>query len=106
MVEAKNILPIFKVENNCILSAHGDITIAYEVVLPEIFTLSDRDYETYHQAWVKAIKVLPKHSVFHKQDWFTEGKHSANFEKSGNSFLSRSSEKFFNERECLEHSCY
>ena len=106
MVEAKNILPIFKVENNCILSAQGDITIAYEVVLPEIFTLSDRDYETYHQAWIKAIKVLPKHSVFHKQDWFTEGKHSADFEKSGNSFLSRSSEKFFNERECLNHSCY
>ena len=106
MVEAKNILPIYKVENNCILSAHGDITIAYEVTLPEIFTLSDRDYEAYHQIWVKAIKVLPQHSIFHKQDWFTEGKHKSDFEKSGDSFLSRSSEKFFSERECLNHKCY
>jgi conjugation system TraG family ATPase len=106
MVEAKKILPIYKVENNCILSAQGDITIAYEVTLPEIFTLSDRDYEAYHQTWVKAIKVLPQHSIFHKQDWFVEGNHKADFEKSGNSFLSRSSEKFFNERECLNHRCY
>lgn len=44
MVEAKNILPIYKVENSCILSVQGDITIAYKVQLPEIFTLSDRDY--------------------------------------------------------------
>ncbi len=106
MVEAKNILPIYKVENNCILSRQGDITIAYEVVLPEIFTLSDRDYEAYHQTWVKAIKILPQHSIFHKQDWFVEGSYKADFEKSGNSFLSRSSEKFFNERECLNHRCY
>lgn len=106
MVEAKDILPIYKVENGCILSAQGDVTIAYQVSLPEIFTLSDRDYEAYHQAWVKAIKLLPQHCVFHKQDWFTENRHQADFEKSGDSFLSRSSEKFFNERECLAHKCY
>lgn len=106
MVEAKNILPIYKVENNCILSVQGDITIAFQVQLPEIFTLSDRDYEAYHQTWVKAIKVLPGHSVFHKQDWFVEGSYKANFEQSSGSFLSRSSEKFFNERECLSHRCY
>lgn len=106
MVEAINILPIYKVEHNAILSMQGDITIAYEAVLPEIFTLSDRDYEAYHQAWIKAIKVLPQHSIFHKQDWFTEGKYKADFEKSGDSFLSVSSEKFFNERPCLDHQCY
>lgn len=106
MVEAKNILPLFKVEHQAILSMHGDITIAYRATLPEIFTLSDRDYEAYHHTWVKAIKVLPKHSIFHKQDWFTEGIYRSNFEKNGKSFLSRSSERFFNERECLDHECY
>ncbi len=106
MIEAKNILPIYKIENSCILSVQGDITIGYEVHLPEIFTLSDRDYEAYHQTWVKAVKVLPQHSVFHKADWFTSGSYRADFEKVDGSFLSRSSEKFFNERECLNHSCY
>lgn len=106
MVEAIKILPIYKVEHDAILSMQGDITIAYKAALPEIFTLSDRDYEAYHQAWIKAIKVLPQHSIFHKQDWFTEGKYKADFEKSGNSFLSARSEKFFNERPCLDHQCY
>jgi conjugation system TraG family ATPase len=106
MVEAKDILPIYKVEHNCILSMQGDITIAYKATLPEIFTLSDRDYEAYHQAWVKAIKVLPTFSILHKQDWFLESGYRADYEKAGNAFLSRASEKFFNERECLDHSCY
>jgi conjugation system TraG family ATPase len=105
-ININKILPLTKVENGTILSAHGDITVAYEVNLPEIFTLSDRDYEAYHQAWVKAIRLLPQGSIFHKQDWFTESSYKADFEKAGKSFLSRSSERFFNERECLEHHCY
>lgn len=106
MAEAKNILPIYKVEHGCILSMQGDITVAYKVTLPEIFTLSDRDYEAYHQAWVKAIKVLPQHSILHKQDYFIKGSYRADFDGAGDGFLSRSSERFFNERECLDHCCY
>ncbi len=105
MVEAKDILPIYKVENNAIISMHGDVTIAYKVELPEIFTLSERDYEAYHQTWVKAIKLLPQQSIFLKQDWFTETKYKADY-TSDRSFLSRSSEVFFNERPFLDHECY
>ncbi|HEY0054912.1 MAG TPA: TraG family conjugative transposon ATPase [Pedobacter sp.] len=106
MVLAEKILPIYKVEHNCILSMQGDITIAFEAMLPEIFTLSDGDYEAYHHAWVKAIKVLPQNSVFHKQDWFLENKYQADFETNSRSFLSHASERFFNERPYLDHSCY
>ncbi|MBC6109500.1 TraG family conjugative transposon ATPase [Pedobacter fastidiosus] len=105
MVEAKDILPIYKVENDAIISMHGDVTIAYKVELPEIFTLSERDYEAYHQTWVKAIKLLPQHSIFLKQDWFTETKYKADYTNE-HSFLSRSSEVFFNERPFLDHECY
>ncbi len=106
MREAKDILPIHKVEHSAIVSMQGDITIAYRATLPEIFTLSDREYEAYHQTWIKAIKVLPAHSIFHKQDWFTAQAYRADYEKSGGSFLSRSSETFFNERPYLDHECY
>jgi conjugation system TraG family ATPase len=106
MTAIEKIMPVHKVEHKTIVSAQGDLTIAYEATLPEIFTLSDRDYEAYHQALVKAIKLLPVHSIFHKQDWFTEAKYRASFEKDDNSFLSRSSERFFNERPYLDHRCY
>lgn len=104
--ELKDILPIFGVEHNCILSKQGDVTIAYEVTLPELFTLSDQEYEAFHQVLIKAIKMLPRHTVFHKQDWFTETKYVADFTKEDKSFLTRSSERFFNERPYLDHLCY
>ncbi|WEK21357.1 MAG: TraG family conjugative transposon ATPase [Candidatus Pedobacter colombiensis] len=100
------ILPIMDVEHDCILSKQGDITVAFKAELPEIFTLSDQEYEAFHQAWIKAIKVLPKYSVFCKQDWFVQSKHQPDFTKEDTSFLSRSSERFFNERPFLQHSCY
>ncbi len=98
--------PIYKVEQDCILSKQGDVTLAYEAALPEIFTLSDQDYEAFHQTLIKAIKVLPRNSVFHKQDWFFSHKHKADFENTDLSFLSRASERFFNERPYLDHKCY
>jgi conjugation system TraG family ATPase len=100
------ILPIMDIEHDCILSKQGDITVVFKAELPEIFTLSDQEYETFHQAWVKAIKLLPKFSVFHKQDWFIDSKHQPHFENDDHSFLSRCSERFFNERPFLDHSCY
>ncbi len=104
--QLNDILPIMGVEHDCILSKQGDITIAFQAELPEIFTLSDQEYEAFHQAWIKAIKVLPKFSVFHKQDWFIDSKYQPDFTKEDDSFLSRSSERFFNERPFLNHSCY
>ena len=49
--------------------------------------------------------MLPRHSVFHKQDWYIETKYVADFTKEYQ-FLSRSSERFFNERPYLHHECY
>src|SRR3981081_469956 len=101
-----DILPIMGVEHNSILSKQGDITIAFKAELPELFTMSDKDYEAFHQSWIKAMKILPRFSVFHKQDWFTCSAYQPDFLKEDKSFLSRSSERFFNERPYLDHECY
>ncbi|OXG09668.1 conjugation system TraG family ATPase [Flavobacterium araucananum] len=101
-----DILPIMDVEHDCILSKQGDVTVVFRAELPEIFTLSDQEYEAFHQAWIKAIKLLPKFSVFHKQDWFVDSKFEPDFTSEDSSFLTRSSEHFFNERPFLDHSCY
>ncbi len=106
MTDAINILPIYKIEHGCILSFQGDITIVFKATLPEIFSLADRDYDAYHCAWVKAIKVLPQGSIFHKQDWFLTETFRADFDRAEGDFLSRASERFFNERPCTAHSCY
>ncbi|WP_294819072.1 TraG family conjugative transposon ATPase [uncultured Flavobacterium sp.] len=102
----EEILPIMDIEKGCILSMQGDATLAYKVELPELFTLSDQEYEAFHQAWLKAIKLLPKHTVIYKQDWFLEQGYRPDFSKEDTSFLTRSSELFFNERPFLDHTCY
>jgi conjugation system TraG family ATPase len=100
------VLPIYKVEQDCILSRQGDITLAYEVTLPELFTLSTDDFEALHQAWLKALRVLPNYSVVHKQDWFMESRYEADHTNPDQTFLARSSERFFHERPYLDHHCY
>src|SRR5690349_12303858 len=105
-VDLSKVFPLYKVEHDCILSKQGDVTLAYEATLPEIFTLSDQEYEAFHQVLVKAIKVLPAYSVFHKQDWFFSKRQRAEFENKELTFLSQSSERFFNERPYLDHKCY
>jgi conjugation system TraG family ATPase len=101
-----DILPVYGVEHDAILSKMGDVTVAFKVELPELFTMSNDDYEAFHHAWIKAIKVLPVGTVLYKQDWFTEANYKADFTKEDTSFLTRSSERFFNERPYLNHSCY
>ncbi|MGF7080381.1 TraG family conjugative transposon ATPase [Mucilaginibacter sp. UYCu711] len=103
MKNAEDIFPIYRVENNAMLSAQGDLTIAFAVTLPELFTLSNDEYMAFHQTWVKAIKLLPKNSIFHKQDWFVEDNYKATFVDQ--TFLGQASERFFNERPYLAHHC-
>ncbi len=98
--------PLLKVENHCIVSKFADITAAYRVILPELFTLTGEEYEALHGAWLKALKVLPDYTVVHKQDFFIEERYEAPEDGFERSFLARSYERHFNERPYLRHSCY
>ena len=98
--------PLLRVENHCIISKFADITAAYRVTLPELFTLTGEEYEALHGAWLKALKVLPDYTVVHKQDFFIEERYEAPEEGSEQSFLARSYERHFNERPYLRHTCY
>lgn len=122
--------PLMSVENGCIVSKDADITAAFEVTLPEIYTVTSAEYEAIHGAWCKAIKVLPDYCIVHKQDWFVKenykpeltneagaeaspldyalqgGRRQSQLQKDDMSFLSRSFERHFNERPFLNHKCY
>lgn len=98
--------PLLAVEHDCILSKDADITVAYKVELPELFTVTSSEYEAIHATWLKAIKVLPNYSIVCKQDWFIEENYKPELNKEDISFLSRSFERHFNERPYLNHTSY
>lgn len=103
MKNAEDIFPIYRVEHDLMLSVRGELTVAFELHLPELFTLSHEDYMAFHQTWIKAIKLLPPGTILHKQDWFVEQKYAPAFEAP--TFLNHASERFFNERPFLAHHC-
>ena len=41
-------LPLLAVEHGCIVSKDADITVAFRVTLPEVFSVSSAEYEAMH----------------------------------------------------------
>lgn len=97
--------PIYKIEQDCLISKNADVTIGFRLDLPEIFTLSRAEYEQMQQALVKAVRLLPDHCAVHKQDWFVEDRYAPGFDPDA-SMLTTSYERHFNERPFLNHYCY
>ena len=107
MKKSNNILeflPILAWENNCLVSKFADITVALEVSLPEVYSFSKKDYESFHQVWVRALRLLPTYTIVHKQDIFYECETLD--EPISNSFLSVSSSNHFKNRKFLNHKSY
>ncbi len=98
--------PIWGVEMGCIISKDADITVAFKVELPELFTVTAKEYEAIHSSWTKAVKVLPDYSIVHTQDWYIKEQYEPEIKQDEMSFLSRSFERHFNERPYLNHTCY
>jgi len=103
-IESK--FPLLAVEHDCIISKDADITVAFKVDLPELFTVTSAEYGAIHSSWVKAIKVLPDYSIVHKADWFVKERYEPETDREDMSFLSRSFEHHFNERPFLNHTCF
>ena len=97
--------PLLSVEQGCIISKDADITVAYRVTLPELFTVTSVEYESIHATWCKAVKVLPTYSIITKQDWFIQERYQPAVD-GDMSLLARSYERHFNERPYLNHTCY
>ena len=97
--------PIADIQANTIFSGNGNVVLAYEVVLPEIFSLSENDFEDLHSLWFQSIKSLPIGTVVHKQDVYLKRNYSS--EKLPNkSFLEKATHSYFKGREYMEHRSY
>jgi len=98
--------PILEVSNDCIVSKSGDYTVARQLIKPEIFTLSGTALEAYHQAWVRALRILPHDTIVHMQDWYLKSYYQADFERGDCSPLGLASERFFHHHPYLKHRSF
>jgi conjugation system TraG family ATPase len=97
--------PIADIRGNMVFAANGNVVLAFETVLPEIYSLSENDIEEFHSAWFQSLKSLPTGTVVHKQDVYLKRNYSA--EKLPNhTFLEKATHSYFKGREHLEHRSY
>lgn len=97
--------PIADIQDNIIFANNGNVVLCYEGNLPEIYSLSEKDFEDIHSAWFQALKSLPVGIVVHKQDVYLKKSYSS--EKLPNkTFLEKATHKHFKGREYIEHQCY
>src|SRR5690606_34721376 len=74
-------------------------------ILPEIYSLSERDFEDIHGAWFQALKSLPVGCVIHKQDIYLKG-HYSPVKLPNKTFLEKATHSYFKNRELIEHRSY
>ncbi len=104
----EKIFPIYAVEpDGLIVSKNADVSIAFRLVLPELFSLSEDALEQLHLDWVKALSVLPTGTTIHKQDWYYDARYEMQIDTSKQMNMSdRASERHFSGRPILRHESY
>ncbi len=97
--------PITDIQDNIIFANNGNVVLCYEGVLPEIYSLSEKDFEDLHGAWFQALKSLSVGTVVHKQDIYIKKSYTS--ERLPNStFLEKATHDHFKGREYMEHRCF
>ncbi len=97
--------PIADIKDHLVFSNNGNVVACYKVILPEIYSLSEKDFEDLHANWFQALKSLPVGCVVHKQDIYLK-KGFASENLPNDTFLSKATHDHFKGREYMEHQCY
>jgi len=97
--------PILSIEDHIVFANNGNVVLCYKGDLPEIYSLSEKDFEDIHGSWFQAFKSLPVSTVIHKQDIYQKTAYNADLIPN-KTFLERETHDYFKEREYIQHSCY
>jgi len=54
----EEVFPILSIEEGIIVGKNGDITVAFELTMPEIFTTSTADYDRMHSVFSRALGAM------------------------------------------------
>ena len=97
--------PIAYIQENIVFANNGNVIQCYEGSLPEIYSLSEKDFEDIHGSWFQAIKSLPIGCVIHKQDVYLKKQYTSE-QLPNTTFLAKATYQHFKGREYIEHRCF
>ncbi|MGI0105896.1 TraG family conjugative transposon ATPase [Salinimicrobium sp. WS361] len=97
--------PVTEIKKNLVFANNGNLVLCFKVELPEIYSLSERDFDDLHGIWFQALRSFMTGGVIHKQDVYRKRKYSGE-KLPKESFLGKATRNYFEGREYLEHESY
>ena len=97
--------PILDIQDNLVFAANGNLVIGYQFELPEIYSLSEKDFEALHAQFFQAIKSLPVGTIVHKQNLYRKSIYKGD-QLQRETFLQKATYHYFKGRNYLEHQSY
>tara|TARA_R110002049_G_scaffold309137_2_gene517482 strand:+ start:1818 stop:4223 length:2406 start_codon:yes stop_codon:yes gene_type:complete len=97
--------PIVDIQDHILFANNGNVVLCYKVDLPEIYSLSENDFEDLHGAWFQGFKSLPTGTVIHKQDIYQKTIYTAD-KLPNDTFLEQATHKYFKGRDYIKHNSY
>ncbi len=97
--------PIVDIHENVAFANNGNVVVCYKGILPEIYSLAEKDFEDIHGTWFQAVKSLPTGCVVHKQDIYLKQNYTAE-QLPNKTFLEQATHNHFKGREFIKHQCY
>jgi len=104
-INLQSYYPIVDIHENVVFANNGNVVLCFKGTLPEIYSLSEKDFEDIHGSWFQAVKSLPTGCVIHKQDIYIKRSYTSE-ELPNNTFLEKATYNHFKGREFIEHQSY
>ena len=96
--------PLLATQANRAYSSNGDLIIAYQLQLPEAYSMGEQRFDQLYDSWYKAFRTLEPGTIILKQDIFWQKEYEG--EMHSNSFLTRATQAHFQGRKYLSHHSY
>lgn len=97
--------PIIDLRENLVLANNGNLILGYKMALPEIYSLSEKDYEELHSVWFQGLRTLLTGCVVHKQEVYLKKNYSSD-KLPKRTFLEKATYSHFKGRSYIEHESY
>ncbi|WP_088341721.1 TraG family conjugative transposon ATPase [Robiginitalea sediminis] len=97
--------PILTIQDGVVFASNGNLILPFRLELPEIYSVSESDFEALHSTWFQALKTLPAGTVIHKQDIYLKATYDASPLPS-ETFLAKSTQRYFQGRPTMTHTSY
>lgn len=105
MINFKSFFPILNIDDDMIISKSGAISLAFKLVLPEVFSLDKENLNYISNIISNGLENLPVGTIVQKQDYFFKENSTLPVTDSTR-YLPKSDNKFFYESPILRHECY